>query len=134
MNKAAWSPGSGELDFYGRRLAEPVGGASRNGRASVLHDLGRLEEAEAKHRAVLEIRRRVLGPEHSRTLASRDQHAADLHDLGRLEEAEAKHRAVLEIRRRVLGPEHPPRSSGCRSPISPPGFLLWVIVEFSPLR
>ena len=28
MNKAAWSPGSGELDFYGRRLAEPVGGAS----------------------------------------------------------------------------------------------------------
>ena len=108
--------------------------ASRNGRASVLHDLGRLEEAEAGHRAVLEIRRRVLGPEHSRTLASRDQHAADLHDLGRLEEAEAKHRAVLEIRRRVLGPEHPPRSSGCRSPISPPGFLLWVIVEFSPLR
>ncbi len=92
MNKAAWSPGSGELDFYGRRLAEPVGGASRNGRASVLHDLGRLEEAEAEHRA------------------------------------------VLEIRRRVLGPEHPPRSSGCRSPISPPGFLLWVIVEFSPLR
>ena len=70
-------------------------------------DLGRLEEAEAEHRAVLEIRRRVSGEEHPDTLDSRNNLALVLGDLGRLEEAEAEHRAVLEIRRRVLGEEHP---------------------------
>ncbi len=80
---------------------------SRNDRALALYAMGRLEEAEAEHRAVLEIFTRVLGAEHPDTLTSRDNRALVLHDMGRLEEAEAEHRAVLEIRTRVLGAEHP---------------------------
>ncbi|MFF3445440.1 tetratricopeptide repeat protein, partial [Streptosporangium sp. NPDC002721] len=50
--------------------------------------LGRLEEAEAEHRAVLEISRRVLGEEHPHTLFSRGNLAGVLRDLGRLEESQ----------------------------------------------
>ena len=52
--------------------------ASRNNLAEVLHDLGRLEDAEAEHRAVLEIRTRILGAEHPDTLASRN-YLAEVH-------------------------------------------------------
>ncbi|MER5619962.1 tetratricopeptide repeat protein, partial [Streptosporangium sp. NPDC002544] len=69
--------------------------SSRNNLASVLWSLGRLEEAEAEHRAVLEVRRRVLGEEHPDALTSRGNLALVLGDLGRLVEAEAEHRAVL---------------------------------------
>jgi len=68
----------------------------------VLNGLGRLEEAEAELRAVLEIRR-VLGDEHPATLTSRNNLAGVLNGLGRLEEAEAEHRAVLEIHRPGVG-------------------------------
>jgi tetratricopeptide (TPR) repeat protein len=81
--------------------------ASRHDLALALRDLGRLEEAEAEHRAVLEIRQRALGPGHPGTLASRDGLAQVLRDLGRLDEAAAEHRAILEVRRRVLEPDHP---------------------------
>jgi tetratricopeptide (TPR) repeat protein len=81
--------------------------ASRNDLAGVLRDLGRLEEAEAEHRAVLETRTRVLGAEHPDTLASRNDLAGVLRDRGRLEEAEAEHRAEFETRSRVLGLDHP---------------------------
>ncbi|WP_326825844.1 tetratricopeptide repeat protein [Streptosporangium sp. NBC_01756] len=80
---------------------------TRNNLALVLQGLGRLQEAEAEHRAVLGIRRRVLGEEHPDTLAGRNNLASALQELGRLQEAEAEHRAVLGIRRRVLGEEHP---------------------------
>jgi low affinity Fe/Cu permease len=66
-------------------------------------DLGRLEEAEAEHRAVLEIRRRVLGEEHPDTLTSRNNLASVLNGLGRQEEAEAEHQTVLEIHRPGVG-------------------------------
>jgi tetratricopeptide (TPR) repeat protein len=81
--------------------------ASRSNVAVALRDLGRLEEAEAEHRAVLEIMTRLLGAEHPDTLTSRSNLAVALGGLGRLEEAEAEHRAVLEIRTRLLGAEHP---------------------------
>ncbi|MGW0592524.1 tetratricopeptide repeat protein [Streptosporangium sp. NPDC002607] len=45
---------------------------TRNNLALVLQELGRLKEAEAEHRAVLEIQRRVLGEEHPDTLTSRN--------------------------------------------------------------
>jgi tetratricopeptide (TPR) repeat protein len=78
---------------------------SRSNLASTLRHQGRLEEAEAEHRTILGIRRRVLGDEHPDTLTSRANLAFVLRHRGRLEEAEAEHRAVLEIRRRVLGEE-----------------------------
>ena len=81
--------------------------ASRNNLALTLRALGRLQEAEAEHRAVRNTLERVLGPEHPRTLASRGDLARALRDLGQLKEAEAEHRAVRNTLERVLGPEHP---------------------------
>ncbi|MET8335107.1 tetratricopeptide repeat protein [Streptosporangium canum] len=63
--------------------------SSRGNLAGVLRGLGRLEEAEVEHWAVLGICRRVLGEEHPSTLTSRNNLAATLRDLGRLEEAQA---------------------------------------------
>ena len=80
---------------------------SRSNLALVLWDLGRHEEAEAEHRAVLQARTRILGAEHPDTLTSRSNLALVLWDLGRHEEAEAEHRAVLQARTRILGAEHP---------------------------
>ena len=80
---------------------------SRSNLAVVLDSLGRLEEAEAQQRAVLDARMRLLGPEHPDTLTSRSNLAVVLDSLGRLEEAEAQQRAVLDARMRLLGPEHP---------------------------
>jgi tetratricopeptide (TPR) repeat protein len=87
---------------YQSRLAEegdehPDTLTSRDNLASVLRDLGRLEEAETEHRTVLEISQRVLGAKHPTTLISRDNLATVLRDLGRLEEAETEHRAEFEI-------------------------------------
>jgi tetratricopeptide (TPR) repeat protein len=80
---------------------------SRGNLALVLHDLGRLEDAEAENRAVLTVRQQVLGPDHADSLTSRDCLALVLCDLGRLEEAETEIRAVLAARHRVLGRHHP---------------------------
>ncbi len=79
----------------------------RGNLALVLHDLGRLEEAEAEHRRVVAARELMLGPDHPDTLASRGNLALVLRDLGRLKEARAEIREVLAARRRLLGPEHP---------------------------
>ena len=99
---------------YSTQAADPALGAehpntltSRGNLARVLGDLGRLEEAEAEHRAVLDGLTRVLGAEHPNTLTSRNNLARVLSGLGRLEEAEAELRAVLEIRTGVLAAEHP---------------------------
>jgi tetratricopeptide (TPR) repeat protein len=75
--------------------------------AAVLRSLGRLNQAEAEHRAVLRARISVLGPDDPATLATRTNLALVLHDLGRLEEAEVELRAVLKARVRALGPDHP---------------------------
>jgi len=55
---------------------------SRGNLACVLAGLGRLEEAEAEHRAVLRIRSSLLGAEHPATLTSRNNLASVLADLG----------------------------------------------------
>ncbi|GAA1747066.1 FxSxx-COOH system tetratricopeptide repeat protein [Nonomuraea bangladeshensis] len=80
---------------------------SRGNLATVLRDLGRLEEAEAEARAVWQVQVRVLGEEHPDTLASRNNLALALQRLGRLGEAEAEARAVWQVQARVLGEEHP---------------------------
>ena len=56
---------------------------------------------------VLEIRRRVLGPEHPDTLSSMRNLALDYEMQGKYAEAEALMSEALEIYRRVLGSEHP---------------------------
>jgi hypothetical protein len=99
---------------YQARAANPAIGpghpdalAARNNLTRILRDLGRLAEAEAEIRGVLETMTRVLGPDHPDTLTSRDTFALLLHGRGRLEDAGAEIRAVLDAMTRVLGPDHP---------------------------
>src|SRR5215472_2871232 len=73
----------------------------------VYGDLGLFARAQALHQQSMEIRQRVLGPEHPDTLDSRDHLADDLDALGQYAQAEKLERQTLEISRRVLGPEHP---------------------------
>jgi hypothetical protein len=68
---------------------------------------GRAADAEAEYRQVLDIRQRVLGPEHPSTLETRHEIAGMMVEQGRAADAEAEYRQVLDIRQRVLGPEHP---------------------------
>jgi tetratricopeptide (TPR) repeat protein len=58
------------------------------------------------YREILEIKRRVLGPEHKNTLTSMFNLAWTLQREGRYADAEKLQRETLEIQRRVLGPEH----------------------------
>ncbi len=117
---AARAQGRYSLAEYGYRHAYRARGAdpglsaehpdtltSRSNVALVLWDLGRHEEAEAEHGAVLEARTRTLGAEHPDTLTSWSNLALARWNLRRLEEPEAEHRAVLEARTRTLGAEHP---------------------------
>ena len=58
-------------------------------------------------REVLEIERRVLGPDHPETLRSLENLAATLRQAGRYPESEKLERETLETLKRVLGAEHP---------------------------
>ena len=69
--------------------------------------LGRNKDAARLDEETLEIRERVLGPEHPHTLVSRNNLAVGYRALGRNEDAVRLHEETLEIRERVLGREHP---------------------------
>jgi eukaryotic-like serine/threonine-protein kinase len=70
-------------------------------------DLGLHAEAAKQLERALELRRRVLGPEHPDTLTTMNN-LASVYDIeGKFAETEALDTQILEIRRRVLGPEHP---------------------------
>jgi hypothetical protein len=56
---------------------------------------------------LMEIRKRVLGPEHPDTLASMNNLAVIYWNQGRWSEVEELNVQIMEIRKRVLGPEHP---------------------------
>jgi len=70
-------------------------------------DLGVYPEAEKQLERALELRRRVLGPEHPDTLRCITDLAWVYSREGKFAQAEALAKESLEIRRRVLGPEHP---------------------------
>jgi len=63
-------------------------------------------QAEALNIQVLEIERRLLGPEHPSTLRTVNNLAGVYYDQGKLAQAEPLLGQSLEIRRRVLGIEH----------------------------
>jgi len=79
-----------------------------------MHELAALYKRQGRHRQaeelylkVLELRRRVLGDEHARTLQSM-RGLADLYKRqGRYEDAHTMHVRAYEGRRRSLGPSHP---------------------------
>jgi hypothetical protein len=62
--------------------------------------------AQTLHSKVLEVRRRVLGEEHTATLGSLNKVAIVYEKQGQWAQAEAIQSKVLEISRRVLGEEH----------------------------
>jgi pentatricopeptide repeat protein len=74
---------------------------------NVYSNLGLYPRAQSLKQQSLEIRRRVLGPEHPDTLQSMNSLAVGLYLEGHYAEAEKLNRDTLDIRRRVLGPEHP---------------------------
>jgi tetratricopeptide (TPR) repeat protein len=114
-NQGRWQLAANAWRIACRRLASDPGVGPqhpdtltcRGNLALALHDLGRVDEAEAENRAVVGVRERVLGPDHPDTLTSRGNLALVLRDLGRLTKAREEIRAVVAARRRVLGPDHP---------------------------
>src|SRR5260370_1180076 len=72
----------------------------------VYEKLGLYPRAQALQQQSMEIRQRVLGPEHPDTLTSMNDLATDLSDSGHYAEAEKLEREELDIFRRVLGAEH----------------------------
>ncbi|MCH8988309.1 MAG: tetratricopeptide repeat protein [Chloroflexi bacterium] len=81
--------------------------AFSNNLANAYDSAGRFEEAATIHQENLEVRQRVLGPEHPDTLTSRNNLASAYDSAGRFEEAATIHQENLEVRQRVLGPNHP---------------------------
>ena len=75
--------------------------------ASNLNAQGRYAEAEPLYRKGLEIRERVLGPDHPSTAASYNNVAYNLNAQGRYAEAEPYLRKAVEIVERRLGLDHP---------------------------
>ena len=68
---------------------------------------GKPDQAEPLLGQVVEVGRRVMGPEHPNTLAATSPLSSVLQARVKLDEAEPLYRQVLEIQHRVLGPEHP---------------------------
>jgi serine/threonine protein kinase len=73
----------------------------------VYKNLGLYGPAESLTTKALEIRKRVLGPEHPSTLDSMASLGTVYDNQSRYAESERLRSRVLEIQRRVLGPEHP---------------------------
>jgi tetratricopeptide (TPR) repeat protein len=69
-----------------------------------LNNTGSYAEAEALGRKILEVRSRVLGPEHRATLKTMVSLAISLRKEARYPEAEKLLRDALAIQRRTLGP------------------------------
>ncbi len=75
--------------------------------ADLLFAQGKFVEAEKLFRSVIEVRSRVLGPEHPETLASRHRLIYALNEEEKHADAEAEARAVAALRDKILGSEHP---------------------------
>jgi eukaryotic-like serine/threonine-protein kinase len=75
--------------------------------ATTVEAQGRLHEAEALMREVVELRQRGSGDDHPDTLAAKSNLAAVLHANKKRGEATDLTKEVLEASRRVLGDDHP---------------------------
>ena len=72
---------------------------------------GEYAEGIQPARQALEIRERLLGPEHPDVATSLNNLAQLYRSQGRYAEAEPLHQRALTIREKALGPEHPDRKS-----------------------
>ncbi len=79
----------------------------RGNRGIVLFDRGETRLAIEDLRRALEIRTRLLGPDHPNVAVSLNNLGTASESLGDFEEARRYHEQALEVRERVLGPQHP---------------------------
>jgi hypothetical protein len=75
--------------------------------ASTYRNQGRWEEAEKLGAQVMEMRKRVLGPEHPSALTSRESLAYTWISLGKAQDALYLIEVCLELKTKALGPDHP---------------------------
>ena len=75
-------------------------------------DNGNIEGAENSYRRSLEMRQRLLGPEHPNIATSLNNVSGILHKKGDLDEAEVLQRASLDMDQKLLGDEHPEVATG----------------------
>ena len=73
-----------------------------------LWNQGRYAEAEQEYRQLLDLDRRVLGPDHPGTLTAMSNLALTIQAEGRLAEAEQMYRESLATEQRVSGPNTRP--------------------------
>jgi eukaryotic-like serine/threonine-protein kinase len=73
---------------------------------TVYHKLGLYGQAQSLLSRAVDIRSRMLGPEHPETLKAKERMALLYVAQGRYAEAEKFDRELIETQRRVLGPEH----------------------------
>jgi tetratricopeptide (TPR) repeat protein len=78
-----------------------------NNLANVYRAQNENAQAEPLYHQTLEIRRRVLGPEHPDTLISINNLANVYWSQGNFTQAESLYSEAMETQRRILGPEHP---------------------------
>jgi CHAT domain-containing protein/tetratricopeptide (TPR) repeat protein len=76
---------------------------------------GRLEEALALRRKLLELRQRTLGEEHPLVSTSLNGMALNLTDQRRFAEAETLHRQSLALSEKTQGPNHPDTATSCNN-------------------
>ena len=75
--------------------------------ATLLEDMGQLEEARPLYEEALRARRETLGNRHQETLLSISNMGQLLQAMGQLEEARALYDEALQASREVLGDRHP---------------------------
>ena len=75
--------------------------------ADLLFLQGKYGDAEKLFRSVIDVRSRVLGPDHPDTLDSRHRLVYTLTEQSKHAEAETEARQVLQRREKILGIEHP---------------------------
>ena len=75
--------------------------------ATLLEDMGQLEEARPLYEEALRARRETLGNRHQETLLSISNMGQLLQAMGQLEEARALYEEALHASREVLGDRHP---------------------------
>lgn len=69
--------------------------------------LGKYDLAEKLYRQTLELRRDILGPEHTSTLKSMNDLGLALERMGKYDEADKMHRETLELKEKLFGHAHP---------------------------
>ncbi|WP_224364871.1 tetratricopeptide repeat protein [Hyalangium versicolor] len=84
-----------------------IRGFAANTLGTIFSALRRPEQARQAYERALELRQKVLGPEHGEVASTLNNLGILFQRMGKLDEALDAHTRVLALRRKALGPEHP---------------------------